>query len=170
MGLLLTLRKDTNVRSCLSRPIEEALYTVAVLKKTNHANISSLGHRIVCQKIIYFANRLGISPKYNFNLYVRGPYSHELAKDLYALEKYFSDVIPADFISNKTAEKFGKLLEILNGESGVERKLEIAATLDYFYLAFGTKEKAAEKTKEVKSATDDEIVLAKNNLATIGVW
>src|SRR3989344_2494099 len=124
MSVILKLEKDGELVKRLRKPLDHAVYTIAVLKKTGNANISSLRNRVICQKIVYFAGKLGIAPQYDFSIYVKGPYSPELANDLYVLEPYFGEIREAEFISEKTEENFGKLQAVLGSENKL-RELEV---------------------------------------------
>lgn len=168
MSIILKLEKDAELVKKLRKPLDEAVYTIAVLKKTGNANISSLASRVICQKIVYFAGRLGITPQYDFSIYVNGPYSPELANDLYALEPYFGEVKEAEFISEKTEESFKKLQSALGSENKI-RELEVAATLDFFRAGSESAEVAVKKTKEKKGATEAEIERAKETLKALGL-
>ncbi len=90
-------------------------------------NVNRFDHRLKLQKLVYIAKSLGV-PKleYDFNLYLRGPYSPELADDYYNLgegAEISEDEVKA-FLSN---EAFHRFVELVNGEDGTW--LEIAATL-----------------------------------------
>lgn len=58
---------------------------IQLLKKFNIKRPDTLDDRVKIQKIVYFAKNFGIEFNYNFNIYFRGPYSPELAKDYYNL-------------------------------------------------------------------------------------
>src|SRR3989344_5892876 len=168
MSVILKLEKDGELVKRLRKPLDHAVYTIAVLKKTGNANISSLRNRVICQKIVYFANRLGITPQYDFSIYVKGPYSPELANDLYALEPYFGEIRGAEFVSEKTEKSFNRLQSILAVDN-MERALEISSTLDFFRSVSESKEIAIRKTKEKKGATEEEIEHAKKGLKLLGL-
>jgi len=55
-------------------------------------NISDFNSRLRLQKYVFIAKFFGLDLGYNFNLYIHGPYSPELANDYYRigdnLEKY----------------------------------------------------------------------------------
>ncbi len=158
MSILLELREKPDVLKNLSKPPEDAVFTVAVLKKAACANISTIEDRIVCQKVIYFANCLGISPKYDFNLYIHGPYSPALANDLFILSSFFDRVTPVDFMSSESQEKFEKLNGVLLKLGKKPRYLELASTLTFFKNLAGDLEVAMRKTIEIKGASREELV------------
>ncbi len=90
-------------------------------------NVNSFDHRLKLQKLVYIAKSLGV-PKleYDFNLYLRGPYSPELADDYYNLVE--SVGICEDEVETLLSnEAFRKFAELVNGKDGLW--LEIAATL-----------------------------------------
>jgi len=81
-------------------------------------NVNRFDNRLKLQKFVYLAKRYGIDLDYNYNLYIHGPYSPELADDYYHME----DDSPAESI--ELPEDF---LRLIKGKS--ERWLEFAATL-----------------------------------------
>ena len=170
MSILLELKKNTELVKKLSRSLEEAVFTVAVLRKASCADISSLKKRILCQKIIYFAGRLGLSPAYNFNMYVHGPYSPYLAKDLFTLENKFTKITPVEFVLDENKKEFKKINNLVSKSFTETLGLEIAATLDFFNCFFDNKTKAIAETKKIKIASDKEIKEAEEILAKLGVW
>lgn len=168
MSLLVELGRNKEVLDRLSRPLKEALFSVAVLKKLKNANISTLNNRIKCQKIIYLSSRMGISPRYSFNLYIHGPYSPGLASDLYVLSNRFAEVVPAEFISEETEEAFEKLKSIVSEIT--PRELEVISTLDFFKRATGNKSQARKSTMKIKEALDEELDKAERRLEELGLW
>lgn len=67
--------------------------------------------RLLMQKGCYILNSWGYGPYYRYGLYIRGPYSSELADDYYEIGRLSnSTTIPSDAIS--------KLSEIMN--KGIE--------------------------------------------------
>ena len=62
-------------------------------------NVNSFEDRLLMQKGCFVLNKLGVYPRYRFDLYIRGPYSSELTRDYYDLLKrkdmtYETDVHP----------------------------------------------------------------------------
>ncbi|MCL2509637.1 MAG: hypothetical protein FWF07_00965 [Methanomassiliicoccaceae archaeon] len=70
----------------------------AVAKALNRElKIKNFSDRLMIQKGCFLLNDMGVSPVYNFSLYIRGPYSSELADDYYELMRnntlsYHTDV------------------------------------------------------------------------------
>ena len=50
-------------------------------------NVNRFNHRIMLQKYVFLAKSLGWPNDYAYNLYIRGPYSPDLAKDYYCLDE-----------------------------------------------------------------------------------
>lgn len=85
----------------------------AVSKAAKHElDISRVEDRLTMQKGCYILNCWGLSPRYRFDLYVRGPYSSELAEDCGELGSFngFDTDVPDDVVS--------KLSEIFDEGSG----------------------------------------------------
>jgi len=81
-------------------------------------DVNRFNHRLKLQKYVYLARRYGIDFGYHYNLYIRGPYSPELASDYYSIKEGVSEEhvdVPEEFF------------KLVKGKS--ERWLELAATL-----------------------------------------
>lgn len=60
----------------------------AVSMATHHKlNVDKFNDRLMMQKGCFLLNHMGVSPKYPFNMYIRGPYSSELANDYYEIAR-----------------------------------------------------------------------------------
>lgn len=58
----------------------------AVSKAVDHKlNVDDFNDRLTMQKGCYILNSWGYGPMYRYSLYIRGPYSRELADDYYSL-------------------------------------------------------------------------------------
>lgn len=73
--------------------------------------------RLKLQKYVYLARKFGLNLDYNYNLYIHGPYSPELAKEYYALGNIKGIKVDLD-------ERF---VDLIKGKS--EQWLELAATI-----------------------------------------
>ena len=64
-------------------------------------NKNRFNDRLLMQKGCYILNRWGCGPEYRYSLYIRGPYSPDLADDYYELNKIddFTDV-PTEIIKD----------------------------------------------------------------------
>ncbi len=84
-------------------------------------DLDSFESRLRLQKYVYLARPFGLRLGYGYSLYIRGPYSPELARDYYALS---GDVEGEPLPEGFRAEEF---LEFVRGRD--ERWLEAASTL-----------------------------------------
>jgi len=108
--------------------------------------ISRFDDRLTLQKGCYILNSWGFVPKYNFNMYVRGPYSSGLADEYYKYDSIKADVtdIPEDAIANLTeiyskgigyAEAYATVLMVKSNSKGssnedvLKRALELKPRL-----------------------------------------
>ncbi|MDD2836967.1 MAG: hypothetical protein PHY05_12570 [Methanothrix sp.] len=130
----------------------------AFLKFLNDAcgfnfHIHNFNDRIALQKYVFIAKQLGWDSNYSYSIYVRGPYSSDLANDYYALQKIeIGDIDYKSALSSFDRERF---FQIVAGK-GVAW-LEVAATILSIYISNKTKMKteearlfALERTKELK--------------------
>lgn len=132
------------------KQIDEALLMVSVLKRLGAGRLNSLDERIKCQKMQYFAQLFGVSPAYHFNLYVHGPYSPDLAWDLYHVER--QKISTERFVADELEEKFQSLKSFVNNLD--VRKLEILATFHWLKKVVGlTPKEAEDKLNELKGTT-----------------
>lgn len=96
-------------------------------------SISSFEDRLKLQKIVYIAKYFGIDLGYHFDLYIRGPYSSELADDYYKIEYEFGGELPK--VSEKLVSKFARNENLLKFAETLGRYhtnlyiLELIATL-----------------------------------------
>lgn len=165
MDIYTRLKNNEKIMTELKGNLDNAIFSIALLKKLKVADISNLNNRIKCQKIIYFAKRLGVAPNYNFNLYLHGPYSPDLAKNLYTLSDYFQEIIPFEPLSDELVNKYHLLNSINNYELNI---MEIAASLDI--LNNENMEEAIKKTKELKKCNNIEIKKALKLLNELGLY
>jgi len=64
-------------------------------------NIDNFGDRLLMQKGCFILNRIGVEPKYKFSLYLRGPYSSDLADDYYEVMRSPGVKLETDVDANK---------------------------------------------------------------------
>jgi uncharacterized protein YwgA len=127
----------------------KGIFTLSVLRKLNSGNLKTLDDRIKCQKVHYLAQSFNISPNYSYNLYVRGPYSPQLANDLFNVKekeimKNFKFMVP------DIKENFIRLKSFLNSKS--IRCLEILTTFHWLInVTRLNKSSAINKLKELKN-------------------
>ncbi len=113
--------------------------------------------RLRAQKAVYLLQALGFPTRYDFNMYIRGPYSPGLADDYMALareglvEEYarYADVDEG---------RWGPIVDVLAGEDVLV--LEAAATLHMFLAAGWPIEEAVDHILEMKPYMSRRLVEA----------
>ncbi|WP_069806835.1 hypothetical protein [Vulcanisaeta thermophila] len=96
--------------------------------------LGSFDARLRVQKVIYLLNALGLGPRYDFDLYLRGPYSRALADDYMALARLGDNEIRALAGYYKDDGELSSALDMLSGAS--DAVLEVAATLHMLMTAY----------------------------------
>ncbi|RZN34949.1 MAG: hypothetical protein EFT35_08865 [Methanophagales archaeon ANME-1-THS] len=81
--------------------------------------------RLRMQKYVYLARFFGFDLGYEYNLYLRGPYSPALAEDYYRLKEK-SERVDLSFFGN-----FDKFAKLVRGKD--HRWLEIASTIHFIW-------------------------------------
>lgn len=75
-------------------------------------NVEKFEDRIRLQKYVFLLRKFGIDLGYNFDLYVRGPYSRDLSMDYYSLPDAKEEIeIPEEFV-NLVRDKDIRWLEL----------------------------------------------------------
>ncbi len=121
-------------------------------------DVNRFDHRIRLQKYVFIARFLGWDNEYIYNLYVRGPYSPDLAKDYYSLGDI--SVSLGDYREYLTDFDMGKFVQIISGKKIAW--LEVGATMLSLYN--NNKDTITEgdtasfliaRTKDIKSDYDE---------------
>lgn len=135
---------------------DEVLLVASILKRLNAGNLTSLNERIKTQKMQYLAQIFNVTPIYPFNLYIHGPYSPELASDLFYLKNRNAHIKTQKFASDELENTFFELSKFVNNKT--TRELELIATFHWLQkkACLSLKEIEA-KLKYLKGATHDEI-------------
>lgn len=134
---------------------DAVLLVYSILNRLGCGKVDTFDDRLKSQKVQYLAQILGISPKYQFSLYLRGPYSPSLAHDLFQLK---ADGIKADaekFTPDLLEEKFNKLRTFV-GKTNI-RLLELVSTYHLLEKNGHSEKNITDKLKEWKEATNSEI-------------
>ncbi len=133
-----------------------ALLSCSVLKRLGSGKVDTFEERLRSQKIHYFAQLFGVVSCYPYNLYIRGPYSPDLANDLFLIKNSNIKVDIAIFVPEKLEKSFEKLKKFVNGKN--IRELEIIATLHWLIeIAKFSKIEAEKKLKELKNTSKEEM-------------
>jgi uncharacterized protein YwgA len=150
----------------LSKPYDEAIFAYAILSRIGCGKVDTFEQRLRSQKVQYFAQLFKVSTPYTYGLYLRGPYSSELAHDLYAIRdaKISADI--SEFVPNELEERLEELKKFISKTN--TRGLEIASTLHWLInVAKISKEKTHKKLKEWKGADDQELESATKLISSL---
>jgi len=69
----------------MSRNGSKGLIVAVAKAAKKKLDVNDFEDRLLMQKGCFILNTMGVEPKYNFGLYIRGPYSSDLADDYYEL-------------------------------------------------------------------------------------
>lgn len=108
-------------------------------------SVGSFEDRLKIQKIIYLLELKGVKIGFNYSLYVRGPYSPELTKDIYGRREDFENLRSTVKLSQKEEAAVHELNYLFHLKSSL---LEVAAT--YSYYAATAKQDPISAYKSVK--------------------
>ncbi len=138
---------------------DAAILAFSILKRLKSGDVSSFNERLKSQKIQYLAQFFGVSPVYSFGLYLRGPYSSDLAHDLFKIKDEKIKASKDKFIPDELEERFAALENFISRMN--LRELELVATL-HLLLKTGKKGEAdaIKRFRELKKATDGEVKFA----------
>ena len=105
---------------------------IACLKEMGiRPKIAKFRHRIVIQKLVYLLQLKGVEFGFDYGLYVRGPYSPNLTKEIYAKRDKFEQLKTKATLSEKETQTVQEAKEIFDGNPAW---LEVAATYAYVYF------------------------------------
>lgn len=150
----------------LTKPYDAAFFVLEVLKRLGSGEVNTFNDRFLSQKKQYFAQVFGVSPFYQFNLYLRGPYSPSLRQDLFALQNIEPEQFKKKFVSDELEKRFKQLKDFLSDKES--RQLEIIATLHWFLkVAKLPISSAKNKLEQLKEATDIEFRQAVRSIQII---
>jgi len=141
--------------------------TGGLLKRIGDFNVNSWNDRVVAQKLVYLIQYgLGDDLKYPFNLYVHGPYSPQLANDLYKLGDT-EKVTTVKYKSEEMDEKFKKFVQLLGDKKKNTNCLELVATMIYIHRTQKVDEsQILEKVKRLKPHFHQKDYLSAFNIFT----
>jgi uncharacterized protein YwgA len=121
--------------------VDEIRRLAAYMKELGvEVNVKSFASRIKLQKFAYILGVLLDDKLYDFEFYIRGPYSRPLAREYYENENLFSKD-PGYKLSQKEKEVLDRIKPIAKDLTPTE--LEIMASLLYIEKKEGYKEDAA---------------------------
>ena len=120
-------------------------------------DIESFEHRLIIQKAVYLLQLKGVRTGFSYGLYVRGPYSPELAKELYENKAKLKALDARAELSQKELKAAEELKELFGLKPGL---LEVAST--YAYFAFEKREpplSALKNVRRLKPFSESQIAL-----------
>lgn len=126
----------------------------------------NLQSRVIFQKLVYSLQKTGFNFGYNYNLYIKGPYSPDLASDGYLivenLQHLSMDTAPFK-LSDHGMSKVEATKEFLSAEVSNPAWLETIVTLDYLfkYNPIKTQEAVFEAFRRIKPHLNDRAALEK---------
>ena len=149
------MTKDYN----FTKPIDATLLSYSILKRLRSGGVDTFEQRLKSQKYHYFAQLFGVVFCYPYNLYLRGPYSPNLAHDLYEIKKNNIEVDVEKFVPDELEKRFIKLKKFVSGKN--LRQLEIIATLHWLLRTAKLPiEQAKNKLVELKNTKQSELNFA----------
>jgi len=145
---------------------DAAILAISVLKRLGCGKVNTFEQRLRSQKTQYLAQSFGVSPKYPFNLYLRGPYSPSLAFDLFKIEEKGIPTRDCKFASDELEDRFNQLKKFIGNKT--TRQLELIATLHWFIKMVGlSPDQSKQKLVELKKASKEEVEFSFNSLKEI---
>ena len=116
-----------------------------LLKRIGKFSMNTFKDRFFFQKKIYFLQVFGIDLGYNFTLYLKGPYSSQLANDGFNLIQKFQEIPEVFFIEKDLEKKFNEYLKFIKKNEDDLEWVEIITLIHYF-------------SKTCKDASKEEIL------------
>jgi uncharacterized protein YwgA len=119
-----------------------------LVKKIGNFSMKDFKSRLVFQKTIYFMNYFGFDLGYNFDWYIAGPYSSELASDGFKLNISYKNVKEAKIIDPELEEKFQRFTRFIKRYRN-PHELELLASV-HFLKKLGLDKRKALKMMQNK--------------------
>ena len=125
-------------------------------------SLDSFSDKVIAQKAVYLLQLKGVKLGFNYNLYLRGPYSPELAREMYA---HRSEVEKLETTAALSAKENAEAREF-NETFGLKPSiLEAAATYSYFREGGQSALEALKSTKKQKPFLSETQVALGTNAA-----
>jgi len=136
--------------------IDSAVLAFSVLKSLGAGDVTTFSQRLKSQKMQYLAQVFGVSPAYDFSLYIHGPYSPTFAKDLFTLHTDKQVPGSVEFVPDELKERYKLLSTFVTDKTN--RQLELITTAHLFKKGLSYPEKTIiERLQEWKKASSVEI-------------
>jgi len=135
---------------------DDLLFVRSVLHRLKAGKVETFAERLKSQKVQYFAQSFGVTLQYPYNLYIRGPYSPALAKDLFRMKEKKMKPSSDPFVPEILELRLKDAKNFMAGMNA--RRLELAATYHWLVTVAKLMPSAARiKLKELKNADDQEL-------------
>ena len=136
---------------------------IAILKELGFKpNINRFQDRLIVQKIVYLLQLKGVKIGFDYGLYVRGPYSPDLTKEVYSRVKDFENLRTAATLNSNEIKAIQKLKEIFELKPGL---LEVAATYAFFIKEGFSAYEATKKVKKFKPFFSESTIAVGTSVA-----
>lgn len=96
--------------------------------------IDEFEHRLIIQKAVYLLQLKGVKTGFDYNLYARGPYSPDLAREFFEQRKQFERLETSAKLSSSERQIVQELKELFELKPSM---LEVAATYAFFAFQEG---------------------------------
>jgi len=94
-------------------PFNQVKHVFNILNRLGSGKLHNFRERLRTQKIHYLAQEFGVSPVYCYNLYLRGPYSPQLAHDIFRLKESKVSAPRYRFVANELENRFQRLKDFI---------------------------------------------------------
>jgi uncharacterized protein YwgA len=112
-----------------------------LLRRVGDYKLQTFGDRLILQKTVYLLQAFGIYLGYQFNWYLRGPYSPHLAKDAFSLDARWSRFSPVKFTNDVAEQRLMEFLAFVAGHKRDEAWLETTASAHFLAKVYGLTDK-----------------------------
>ena len=128
-----------------------------LLNRVGTFSANTFNERLAVQKIIFIAQEKmkEFPTKYRYNLYINGPYSSDLAKDLYKIKSTKKFGI-AKFKDGALDQKFGRYVDIMKRNKDNRCLLELTGTLIYLEKMNCSGDELRKRLERIKEGFDEE--------------
>ena len=148
----------------LKRDLDIVLLVRSILHRLGAGRLDTFKERLRNQKIQYFAQVFRVSPMYEFNLYIHGPYSPDLTRDLFGTQEY--SIAQTSFVALEAEARFNRLKAFVAGKA--PRDLELLAT--YHWLKnIARVGNPSSSLRTIKGATAQELEYCKAKLQQVSL-
>jgi uncharacterized protein YwgA len=138
------------------KDLDAVLLMYSVLSRLGCGDVETFPQRLKSQKVQYLAQTFGISPSYEFNLYIRGPYSPALADDLFKLRAEKVNPKGDKFIPTELEDRLRIASKFIEGKT--LRQLELVTTMHWLRAVAGySNDDSGVRLKSIKKADDTEV-------------